>query len=150
MHCFAAVAAISGCADAEHGRLSFARPMVEPKDGIPIFEDNDIRFEAGQYRIDSQGGDPEWSMHCKDTCRHFVRLFVNQQDDAIVRWLMKDPYLFDFLTLEEPFHERELETGLLLHIQKFLLELVRGFPALAARLLLTRSGSLPAGVGQAT
>ncbi|MDR3054154.1 MAG: PDDEXK nuclease domain-containing protein [Zoogloeaceae bacterium] len=41
--------------------------------------------------------------------------------------LLKDPYLFDFLTLEEPFHERELETGLLVHLQKFLLELGRGF-----------------------
>ena len=121
--------------------------MVESKHGIPIFEDNDFRVVAGQYRIVSQGGDPEWSMHCNDTCRHFVRLFVNQQDDAIVRWLLKGPYLFDFLTLEEPFHERELETGLLLHMQKFLLELGRGFPSLAARLLLTRAGSLPAGVG---
>lgn len=46
---------------------------------------------------------------------------------AIAQSLLKDPYLFDFLTLEEPFHERELETGLLLHIQKFLLELGRGF-----------------------
>jgi len=46
---------------------------------------------------------------------------------AIAQDLLKDPYLFDFLTMEEPFHERELETGLLLHIQKFLLELGRGF-----------------------
>lgn len=46
---------------------------------------------------------------------------------AIAQGLLKDPYLFDFLTLEEPFHERELETGLLQHIQKFLLELGRGF-----------------------
>lgn len=46
---------------------------------------------------------------------------------AIAQGLLKDPYLFDFLTLEEPFHERELETGLLAHIQKFLLELGRGF-----------------------
>jgi len=46
---------------------------------------------------------------------------------AIAQSLLKDPYLFDFLTLEEPFHERELETGLLQHIQKFLLELGRGF-----------------------
>lgn len=41
--------------------------------------------------------------------------------------LLKDPYLFDFLTLEEPFRETELESGLLRHIQKFLLELGRGF-----------------------
>ena len=46
---------------------------------------------------------------------------------SLAQGLLKDPYLFDFLTLEEPFHERELETGLLGHIQKFLLELGRGF-----------------------
>ena len=46
---------------------------------------------------------------------------------AIAQGLLKDPYLFDFLTLEEPFHERELELGLCGHIQKFLLELGRGF-----------------------
>jgi predicted nuclease of restriction endonuclease-like (RecB) superfamily len=40
---------------------------------------------------------------------------------------LKDPYIFDFLTLSEPFLERELETGLVAHIQKFLLELGRGF-----------------------
>ena len=46
---------------------------------------------------------------------------------ALAQGLLKDPYLFDFLTLEEPFHERELENGLLTHIQKFLIELGRGF-----------------------
>ncbi|MDI1312629.1 PDDEXK nuclease domain-containing protein [Prosthecobacter sp.] len=46
---------------------------------------------------------------------------------SLAQGLLKDPYLFDFLTLEEPFHERELETGLLGHIQKFLIELGRGF-----------------------
>lgn len=45
----------------------------------------------------------------------------------LAQGLLKDPYLFDFLTLEEPFHERELETGLLGHLQKFLLELGQGF-----------------------
>jgi predicted nuclease of restriction endonuclease-like (RecB) superfamily len=41
--------------------------------------------------------------------------------------LLKDPYAFDFLTLTEPFQERELETGIVRHIEKFLLELGRGF-----------------------
>ncbi|MFA5903607.1 MAG: PDDEXK nuclease domain-containing protein [Desulfobacula sp.] len=45
----------------------------------------------------------------------------------MARQLLKDPYLFDFLTLEEPFHERELETGLVRHLEKFLLELGAGF-----------------------
>ena len=46
---------------------------------------------------------------------------------SLAQSLLKDPYLFDFFTLEEPFHERELETGLLAHIEKFLIELGRGF-----------------------
>lgn len=40
---------------------------------------------------------------------------------------LKDPYIFDFLTLDEPFHERELETELVRHLEKFLLELGQGF-----------------------
>jgi predicted nuclease of restriction endonuclease-like (RecB) superfamily len=45
----------------------------------------------------------------------------------LVQQTLKDPYLFDFLTLEENFHERELETGLVKHLEKFLLELGQGF-----------------------
>jgi predicted nuclease of restriction endonuclease-like (RecB) superfamily len=45
----------------------------------------------------------------------------------LARQLLKDPYLFDFLTIEEPFHERELETGLVRHLERFLLELGQGF-----------------------
>ena len=45
----------------------------------------------------------------------------------LVQQALKDPYIFDFLTLEKPFRERELETGLVLHIEKFLLELGQGF-----------------------
>jgi hypothetical protein len=40
---------------------------------------------------------------------------------------LKDPYIFDFLTLAEPFRERELEATLLLHVEKFLLDLGQGF-----------------------
>lgn len=40
---------------------------------------------------------------------------------------LKDPYVFDFLTLDQPFRERELETGLVQHLQKFLMELGVGF-----------------------
>ncbi len=45
----------------------------------------------------------------------------------LVQEALKDPYIFDFMTLEEPFHERELETELIRHLEKFLLELGRGF-----------------------
>jgi len=48
-------------------------------------------------------------------------------DSDLVQQTLKDPYLFDFLTLESGFHERELETGLITHLEKFLLELGQGF-----------------------
>ncbi len=54
-----------------------------------------------------------------------ARLPALQSD--LVQETLKDPYVFDFLTLEEPFHERELEVGLVRHLEKFLLELGRGF-----------------------
>jgi len=46
---------------------------------------------------------------------------------ALAQEALKDPYIFDFLTLEEPFHERELEAGLVAQVEKFLLELGAGF-----------------------
>lgn len=53
------------------------------------------------------------------------RLLLPQSD--LARQTVKDPYIFDFLSLEGPFHERELETGLLRHLEKFLLEMGQGF-----------------------
>ena len=44
---------------------------------------------------------------------------------------LKDPYCFDFLTLRKDFEEKELEQGLIDHIQKFLLELGVGFAFVA-------------------
>ena len=40
---------------------------------------------------------------------------------------LKDPYLFDFLTLHKDHLEKDLEEGLVNHIQKFLLEWGQGF-----------------------
>ncbi|MBM4094079.1 MAG: DUF1016 domain-containing protein, partial [Planctomycetes bacterium] len=57
---------------------------------------------------------------------NFPELLPSPQSDLAVQ-MLKDPYLFDFLTLEEPFHERELETRLVQHLEKFLLELGQGF-----------------------
>jgi predicted nuclease of restriction endonuclease-like (RecB) superfamily len=57
---------------------------------------------------------------------NFERLLPSPQSD-LVQQTLKDPYIFDFLTLEEPFHERELETNLLHQLERFLLELGQGF-----------------------
>lgn len=57
---------------------------------------------------------------------NFERLLPSPQSD-LVQQTLKDPYIFDFLTLQEPFHERELETNLLHQLERFLLELGQGF-----------------------
>jgi predicted nuclease of restriction endonuclease-like (RecB) superfamily len=67
-----------------------------------------------------------------------LRLPPPQSD--LVQQTLKDPYLFDFLTLTEPFQERELETGLVRHLEKFLLELGQGFAFLGRQYLLTMGG----------
>lgn len=48
-------------------------------------------------------------------------------DSDMAVQVFKDPYLFDFLGTDAPRRERELEQGLMDHIQKFLLELGQGF-----------------------
>ena len=67
-----------------------------------------------------------------------LRLPEPQSD--LAQQALKDPYIFDFLTLEEPFHERELETGLVRHLEKFLLELGQGFAFLGRQYPLSAAG----------
>jgi len=57
---------------------------------------------------------------------NFERRLPAPQSD-LAQQSFKDPYLFDFLTLREEAAERDLEEGLVAHIQKFLLELGAGF-----------------------
>ncbi len=53
---------------------------------------------------------------------------------------LKDPYVFDFLTLGADARERELEQGLLGHIQKFMLEMGVGFAFVGRQLHLEVGG----------
>jgi predicted nuclease of restriction endonuclease-like (RecB) superfamily len=57
---------------------------------------------------------------------NFQQTLPPPQSD-LAQQVLKDPYNFDFLTLRVDALERELEKGLLDHIQKFLLELGVGF-----------------------
>ncbi len=57
---------------------------------------------------------------------NFKLVLPDPQSDLAVQ-LLKDPYIFDFATLTEPFNERELETELIKHLENFLLELGAGF-----------------------
>lgn len=50
-----------------------------------------------------------------------------QAESDLAQQTIKDPYIFDFLSLSSDVRERDLEEGLVKHIQKFLLELGVGF-----------------------
>ncbi|CAN1530438.1 YhcG PDDEXK nuclease domain containing protein [Flavobacteriaceae bacterium] len=62
----------------------------------------------------------------KSITNNFDSFLPSPQSD-LVKQTLKDPYIFDFLTLTKPFTERELEAELVTHIQKFLIELGTGF-----------------------
>ena len=53
---------------------------------------------------------------------------------------LKDPYLFDFLTLQDKHLERDVELALIDHVQKFLLELGKGFAFIARQYHLEIDG----------
>lgn len=53
---------------------------------------------------------------------------------------LKDPYCFDFLTLRDKHDEQELESGLLDHVQRFLLELGAGFSLVGRQVYLEVGG----------
>ena len=57
---------------------------------------------------------------------NFKNTLPEPQSD-LAQQVTKDPYVFDFLVLDEKFREKELEQGLIDHIQKLLMEFGRGF-----------------------
>jgi predicted nuclease of restriction endonuclease-like (RecB) superfamily len=115
-------------------QLAFRIPWFHNVILIEKVKDLSTRFLYMQQTIE-QG----WS---RDTLAQMIKNSSHKRQGAAVtnfqqslplpqsdlaRQLLKDPYIFDFLTIEEPFHERELETGLVRHLERFLLELGQGF-----------------------
>jgi predicted nuclease of restriction endonuclease-like (RecB) superfamily len=74
-----------------------------------------IQIESGLYRRQGRA------------ITNFERRLPSPQSD-LAQQLLKDPYNFDFLMLAEDAKEREIESGLIAHLQKFLVELGIGFP----------------------
>jgi predicted nuclease of restriction endonuclease-like (RecB) superfamily len=73
-----------------------------------------LQIESGLYQRQGQA------------VTNFDRALPPPQSD-LARQMLKDPYVFDFLSLESEAHERDLEQGLLAHLREFLLELGVGF-----------------------
>ncbi|MBF5058736.1 PDDEXK nuclease domain-containing protein [Candidatus Neptunochlamydia vexilliferae] len=57
---------------------------------------------------------------------NFKKTLPKSQSDLAIQ-VMKDPYNFDFVALSKDYREKELEQGLIDHIQKLLVELGQGF-----------------------
>jgi len=57
---------------------------------------------------------------------NFKEKLPSPQSD-LAHYTLKDPYIFDFLSIGKDAHEREVEKGLVGHMEKFLLELGEGF-----------------------
>jgi predicted nuclease of restriction endonuclease-like (RecB) superfamily len=101
---------------------------------IQKIKDLPIRFWYMQ-QITKEG----WSV---DTLNSQIKSKIHERQGAVVnnfditlpdihsnlaKNLFKDPYIFDFATLNTEFSERELELELIKHVEKFLVELGAGF-----------------------
>jgi predicted nuclease of restriction endonuclease-like (RecB) superfamily len=61
-----------------------------------------------------------------NSVNNFALTLPAPQSD-LAKQTMKDPYVFDFLSITKEYNERDLEVGLVEHITHFLLELGAGF-----------------------
>lgn len=72
----------------------------------------------------------------KDSVRSEIQLLEKELD---AKDIIRDPYVLEFLGLEQTpnLYEKDLEQGLINHLQKFLLELGRGFSFVARQKRIT-------------
>ena len=105
-------------------RLWYARAAIEHGWSRNVLE---IQIEAGLYQRQGKA------------ITNFTKTLPAPQSD-LAQQLLKDPYNFDFLTLSKDASERELEAGLVAHIQKFLLELGTGFAFVGRQVPLEVAG----------
>ncbi|HSW69776.1 MAG TPA: PDDEXK nuclease domain-containing protein [Gammaproteobacteria bacterium] len=55
----------------------------------------------------------------------------------LARDILKDPYNFDFLTISDEAHERDIENALVTHVRDFLIELGQGFAFVGSQVPLS-------------
>lgn len=70
---------------------------------------------------------------------NYRKVLPSPQSD-LAHQTLKDPYIFDFLTIDKEAHERAIEKELVNHITKFLLELGAGFAFVGKQFPLEVSG----------
>lgn len=70
---------------------------------------------------------------------NFAKTLPSPQSD-MAQQSLKDPYIFDFLTLQQDYAERDVELGLINNVQKLLLEMGKGFAFVARQYHLNVNG----------
>lgn len=98
-------------------RLWYARKAIENGWSRNVLV---LQIESNLY--DRQGG----------AVTNFKRTLPSPQSD-LAQQIIKSPYSFDFLTISDDAHERELERGLIEHMRDFLMELGIGFSFLGSQ-----------------
>jgi predicted nuclease of restriction endonuclease-like (RecB) superfamily len=124
----------------EYSKFEFVPPLVAQISWthntilIEKIKDIDVRFWYMKQTISNGWSKNILSMMIENSIHHrqgkitsnFKQILPSYESD-LVQQSFKDPYIFDFLTIAEPFREKELELNLVKHMEKFLIELGSGF-----------------------
>jgi predicted nuclease of restriction endonuclease-like (RecB) superfamily len=87
----------------------------------------EMQIETGLY--ERQG------ITANKTTNYHEHLPAYQSD--LARDILKDPYHFDFLTISDEAHERDIENALVTHVRDFLIELGQGFAFVGSQVPLS-------------
>ncbi len=107
------------------GHLVFLMNTVEAQDERNFYITKSLEHSWSRNTLVIQIETNLYSRQGKAVTNFESQLSVAQSNMAAR--ILKDPYIFDFLTIGEDAHEKEIEKSLILHMQKFLLELGEGF-----------------------
>jgi len=116
-----------------------------------------LEKEEARYFYMNEAANSNWStreLERQINSLLFERLALSKDKKAVIRMakkgqeinspkdLIKDPYVLEFLGLEklEKYYEEDLEKALIDHLQKFLLELGKGFSFVARQKRITLDG----------
>jgi predicted nuclease of restriction endonuclease-like (RecB) superfamily len=96
--------------------------------------ENSIQYGWSRAVLTHQIESNLWQREGKAIANFSTTLPSPQSD--LAQQTLKDPYVFDFLSLAKDYNERDLELGLVEHITQFLLELGAGFAYLGRQVPL--------------
>jgi predicted nuclease of restriction endonuclease-like (RecB) superfamily len=104
------IAIISKCKDIEEALYYVQNTLIHNWSRSVLVH----QIESGLYQREGK------------SVNNFAITLPKPQSD-LARETLKDPYIFDFLSMTKKYNERDLEKGLIDHITHFLLELGAGF-----------------------